>query len=292
MILYGVAGHQARFDDLEPRSARRARHPRGSRSPRWRGTVADGRPLGDAWAHTAVGLPRQHNRRAIRAQQPGQPDGDIEGERMLWITGVGLRAHGVAGLLLGDHVHQLVDDGRMGRVPAIMTGIQDDHVTGERQPARRGGRFRGRRDRCAGCAGCAGRAGCAGCAGRGQGRHNPARPRCHPVGSARLAVRAPSGSDQRARQRRCREHAPNRPGARGSTRSPGRSAAATASHQRCPARRMLSPGSSSSSSNRITRTWPIRTPGADTAVTDRKCAADERLPRAAGSPGRLAAALR
>ena len=43
--------------------------------------------------------------------------------------------------------------------------------------------------------------GCAGCAGCGQGRHVPARPRCHPVGSPfwPSAVGAPSGSDQRAR---------------------------------------------------------------------------------------------
>ncbi len=108
--------------------------------------VADPRPLVDARADPGVVRPGQHDRGTAFTQDRGGPDGDVKGEGVFRVSGVGLGTRGVALLVDAARVHLACDHRGGRRVPTVVPGVQQDRASPQgalprrRQP--RGGGIR------------------------------------------------------------------------------------------------------------------------------------------------------
>src|SRR4051812_7736425 len=106
------------------------------------GLVAYRRALVDAGPDALVAWPGELHGGSARPEDLGQPVRDIEGVRVLRITGVGRGSGGVTGLLGRTGRNLTVDDLRILVVEPVVARVDHDDLAGQRtgRGGMRGGR--------------------------------------------------------------------------------------------------------------------------------------------------------
>src|SRR5262245_22037073 len=89
-------------------------------------------PAADARPYAVVAGPRHHHPRAGPAEVGLQVAGNVPVETGLGVPAVGLRAGGVAGLVLPAVPDDAIDECRVGDVAAVVAGVDPDRLAGQR----------------------------------------------------------------------------------------------------------------------------------------------------------------